>query len=139
MPLYREAGDCFRRSLPAHDFRFAALFNNMAAAFQCCGDFDRAEEHIRMAIGVLEKHPHHPDMATSYVNLAQLFAEQDAADPRIGECPDKAMETLDDPEMVWDGYYAHTVRKCAGGFAALGRPDLGAELEERAALLYEGT
>ena len=139
LPYYQEAYGCFLRSLPAQDFRFAALFNNMAAAFQRCGAFDRAEEHIRMAIGVLEKRPHHPDVATSYVNLAQLYAAQDGTDPRIGECLDRAMEALDDPEMIWDGYYAHTARKCAGGFAALGQPDRGAELEERAALLYEGT
>ena len=49
------------------------------------------------------------------------------------------MKTLDDPEMIWDGYYAHTARKCAGGFAARGQTDRGTELEERAALLYEGT
>ena len=139
MPLYREAHDAFRRSLPAGDYRFAALFNNMAAALQRSGALDRAEEHIRMAIGVLEKLPHHPDVATSYVNLAQLYAAVDPADPRIGECLDTAMAVLDDPEMIWDGYYAHTARKCAGGFTALGREAQGAELEERAALLYEGT
>ena len=139
MPLYQEAYGCFLRSLPPEDYRFAALFNNMASAFQRRGDYARAEEHIRMAMGVLEKHPHHPDMATSYVNLAALYAEQDREDPRIGECLDEAMKTLDDPEMLWDGYYAHTARKCAGGFNALGQPDRGTELEERAALLYEGT
>ena len=85
MPLYREAHDCFRRSLPAGDYRFAALFNNMAAALQRSGAFDRAEEHISMAIGVLERLPHHPDVATSYINLAQLYADVDPADPRIGE------------------------------------------------------
>ena len=92
-----------------------------------------------MAVGVLEKHPHHPDVATSYVHLAQLCAERDGADPRIGECLDAAMAALDDPEMIWNGYYAHTARKCAGGFAALGQGEWAAELEERAVLLYEGT
>ena len=139
LPYYQEAYGCYLRSLKPEDYRYAALFNNMAAAFQRCGAFDRAEEHIRMAIGVLEKRPHHPDLATSYVNLAQLYAEQNPADPRIGECLDAAMAALDDPEMIWDGYYAHTARKCAGGFAALGQTDRGTELEERAALLYEGT
>jgi len=139
LPFYQEAWGCFLRSLPAADFRFAALFNNMAAAFQACGAMDRAEEHIRMAVGVLEKLPHHPDMATSYVNLAQLYAGQDRTDPRVEACLDRAMAALDDPEMIWDGYYAHTVRKCAGGFRDLGRPAEADELEERAKLLYEGT
>ena len=139
LPLYREALDCLARSLPEGDFRLAALYNNMAAAFRACGAPDRAEEHIRRALAVLEWLPHHPDVATSYVNLAQLYAAGDRADPRIGECLDKAMAALDDPEMLWDGYYAHTARKCAGGFRDLGRPGEAGELEERAALLYEGT
>ena len=139
LPYYQEAYGCFLRSLKPEDYRYAALFNNMASAFQACGAFDRAEEHILMAIGVLEKLDHHPDVATSYVNLAQLYASQNRDDPRIGECLDAAMAALDDPEMIWDGYYAHTARKCAGGFAALGQGERAAELEERAVLLYEGT
>ena len=139
LPYYQEAWGCYLRSLGADDLRFAALFNNMAAAFESRGAFDRAEEHIRMALSVLEKHPHHPDVATSYVNLAQLYARRDPADHRVGECLDAAMAALDDPETVWDGYYAHTARKCAGGFDDLGQRDRGNELRERADILYEGT
>jgi hypothetical protein len=49
------------------------------------------------------------------------------------------MDVFDDPQTVWDGYYAHTVRKCAGAFRDLGYAAEGRELEERAALIYEGT
>jgi len=139
MPLYRQAQECYRRAVPAGDFRIAALCNNMASAHQTMGEYALAEELIQKAVAVLKGLAHHPDVATSYVNLAQLYAAQDTADPRIGECLDAAMAALDDPEAVWDGYYAHTARKCAGGFAALGRGEQARELEERAALIYEGT
>ena len=139
LPFYQEAFGCYLRSLSPEDYRFAALFNNMAAAFEGCGAFDRAEEHMRMALDVLKKQPHHPDVATTYVHLAQLYAGRDGADSRIGECLNEAMAALDDPEMIWDGYYAHKARKCAGGFAALGRREQAEDLEERAALVYEGT
>ena len=139
LPLYREAESCYRRSLGASDFRLAALYNNMAFAWAGAGDPARGEEMIRRAMGVLSGIPHHPDMGTSWVNLALLYAGTDPSDPRIGDCLDRAMVCFDDPETVWDGYYAHTVRKCAGAFTDLGKPEQGSDLLERAELIYEGT
>ncbi len=139
LDVYREAESCYRRALGSGDVRLAALNNNMAFAFAGCGENARAEGKIKEAVAILEKLPHHPDLGTSYVNLALLYAGTDAADPRIGECLDKAEACFDDPEMIWDGYYAHTARKCAGGFAALGRQKEADELEERAEMIYAGT
>ena len=139
VPIYQKAYGCYLRRLDAGDYRFAALFNNLSASLADCGEFSQAEEHIRMAISVLEKLGHHPDLGTSYVNLAQLYARQDREDERVNECLDKAMACFDDPEMRWDGYYAHTAQKCAGAFAALGRQADADELEERAEMIYEGT
>ena len=134
--VFQQAEILFRRALGAADHRLASLYNNMAFA---CGDTDRAEAYIRRAMEILAKLPHHPDMGTSWLNLAQLYAAADPADPRIGECLSSAMACFDDPEAVWDGYYAHTVRKCAAGFAAMGLEAEAADLEERAELIYEGT
>lgn len=139
LPYYQEAYGCYLGRLAPEDERFAALFNNMAAAFQACGAWDRAEEHLRMALSVLEKHPHHLDVATTYVNLAQLCAARDPADGRAEDCLRRALERLDDPEAVWNDYYAHTCRKCAGAFGALGWRETEQDLRERAEMVYEGT
>lgn len=115
------------------------MFNNMAAALQALGETEKAEEYMRWALAVLALGPLGPDTATTWVNLAQLQAGRPDGAGAAAECLERAMECLDDPELVWDGYYAHTARKCAGAFAALGRRDLARELEERAAIIVEGT
>ncbi len=139
LALFDEAEACFRRGLPRGDLLFAALYNNMASACEALGDYAAAERRYKLAGEILDGYPGHPDKGTYYVNLAQLYARQDRGDPRVGECLTHAMEVFDDPQTVWDGYYAHTVRKCAGAFRDLGYAPEGAELEERAALIYEGT
>ena len=139
LPLYEQAERSLRQVLPPGDRAFAALYNNAAACLESLGDFPGAEREYRAALGIWTRYPHEPDEAVSYVNLAQLWYGQDPADPRVGEALGRAMELLDDPEMLWDGYYAHTAQKCAGAFAAMGREDLARELRERAEILYEGT
>ena len=109
--LYKQAETLLRAALPRGDFRLAALCNNLSSA----------------------------DSALGRVNLAQLYASEDPGDPRIGDCLQQALAWLDQPEMTWNEYYAHTARKCAGGFEALGRRDEAAELRERAELIYAGT
>lgn len=138
LPYYQEAFGCYIRGLSPADERFAALFNNMASAFQAVGAYERAEEHMKMAMDVLEKKPHHVDIATTWVNLAQLYARW-GRPAAMTEALERAMERFDDPEVLWNDYYAHTCRKCAGAFGALGRPDWERELQERADMVYEGT
>ena len=139
LPLYKEAESLLRAALPRGDFRLAALFNNLSSACSALGRFKEAEQNLLAAMDELRRSPFHPDVATSYVNLAQLYAGQNPRDQRIDGCLKRAMEWLDQPEMVWNEYYAHTARKCAGGFEGLGRLAEAAELRERADLIYEGT
>ena len=138
MPLYEEALSCYRAVLPEGDYLFAALYNNMASAWSSLGDRDRAEKCMLRALDVLKALSHHADLATTYVNLAQFYAFDGRAE-EADRCLNAAMEAFDDPEMVWDGYYAHTAQKCAGAFASLGRKQEASELRERVKLIYEGT
>ena len=138
LPLYTQAERCYMAVLTPRDRAFAALYNNVGGCLEGMGDFPGAEREYKRALGILENYPHKPDRPVSDVNLAQLFAARDPADPRVGECLDRAMELLDDPELLWDGYYAHTARKCAPAFEALGRADLADDLRERAAIIDEG-
>ena len=138
LPLYTQAERCYMAVLPPRDRAFAALYNNVAGCLEGMGDPVGAEREYKRALNILENYPHEPDQTVSYVNLAQLYAARDPSDPRVGENLDRAMELFNDPEMLWDGYYAHTTRKCAPAFEALGRPDEAAELRERAEIVYEG-
>ena len=139
LEVYGRAEVLLRSSLPRGDFRVAALYNNMSSAWAALKQWERAENCLLQAMDILRVTPFHPDVATSWVNLAQLYAASDPEDGRVGTCLDRAMDWLDQPEMRWDDYYAHTAEKCAGGFEALGRPKEAAELRERAEWIHEGT
>ena len=137
LPLYREAETLYNAVLDPGDALFAALCNNMSAAYRALGDLGSAEACLQRAEKILMGIPHHPDLATTRVNLAQIFALGDDGTQRVREALDRAWEAFDDPETVWDGYYAHTAVKCAGAFEDLGQPDRAEELRERAELIYE--
>ncbi len=139
LEVYKEACRIYSRRIPAYDEHFASLYNNMASAYDRTSDFEDAEKYYKAAISVLDKHKSQNcvlDKAVSYLNLAQLYNAQDAEDKRTKECADEAMKILDSEDIERDFYYAHTARKCAGGFSYLGYFLFASELNERADKYY---
>lgn len=132
---YEEAFRCYSAALAPDDSRFAALMNNMAAAYAASGQQEQAMRYYRGALRVLEHSGGSPDTAVTHVNLAQLYAETDPAAAR--EELAQALASLDNPDLIWDGYYAYTCRKCAAAFAAFGMEDAVREMEERADIVHE--
>ncbi len=135
---YAEAFRCYGAHLDPTDARFAGLLNNMAGAYAASGNFKSAEDHYLRALDVLKSCGNLMDSAVTYVNLAQLYASADPADPVIQATLDCAMDCFDSPEAVRDGYYAHTCRKCASAFGAFGRPETEKDLNARADTYYAG-
>lgn len=135
---YAEAFRCYGAHLAPDDLRFAGLLNNMAAAYADNGEIRHAEAYYNKALDVLKIHKNLMDAAVTHINLAQLYHRSDPADPRIGEALDRAMACFDDPDVTYDGYYAHTCRKCASAFGFFGRPGDEDELNSRADALYAG-
>ena len=135
---YAEAFRCYGAHLDPSDGRFAGLFNNMAAAYAARGDLKSAETHYLKALDVLKACGDLMDAAVTYVNLAQLYAGADPADPMVEVSLDCAMDCFDSPDAVRDGYYAHTCRKCASAFGAFGRPETEKDLDSRADSYYAG-
>lgn len=139
LPLFREAESLYAAALAPDHPRFAALYNNMAAALDALRRPDEAERYICRALAIQKKRPDDLDLAVTYVNLAQHYAALNASDVRIGACLDKAMERMDSPDTVWEYYYAHTARKIAPALEAFGRVAAAQDLRERADIIYEGT
>ena len=135
---YAEAFRCYGAHLDPMDPRFAGLLNNMAGAYAASGNFKSAEDHYLRALDVLKACGNLMDSAVTYVNLAQLYASADPADPMIQATLDCAMDCFDSPDAVRDGYYAHTCRKCASAFGAFGRPETEKDLNARADSWYAG-
>ena len=135
---FNAAQQCYQRALPEDDLRFAALFNNMASLCEKQGDFSRAEEYYLRALDILTATGKLMDTAVTYINLAQLYANKDESDPLVKIMLDAASGCFDHPDAVRDGYYAHTCKKCASLFGALGRGDFENELLRRAEQIYAG-
>lgn len=141
IPWYEKAEKIYNRSLQEGDYRFAGLYNNLALAWTDLGQYERALLYYNRALGLLEKLPgSFGELAVTWVNLACLWekkeADLDRREERTGDCLDRAMACLDDPEAVRDGYYAFTCRKCAPTFGYFGRFLAERELKERAEAIY---
>ncbi len=150
MPLYERAWRAYNGNLDPGDYRFAGLSNNMALTCVDMGDYVRAGKYYQTAMNIMKNLPRGSmEMAVTYVNLACMYdawghrsdLEGDEAAPtdwdsRIWSCLDTAMEYLNDPEAVRDGYYAFTCSKCAGTFGYFGQFRRKKELETRAKEIY---
>ena len=137
LEIYRQAEQHYNGVLNKDDYLWAGLFNNMASVYLAKKDFSAAENCYFQALDILKSQEKFADCAVSCLNLAQVYAARDKHDPLISTMLESAMEFLDLPALPRDGYYAHTCKKCAPGFAALGRLDLENELESRAKEIYE--
>ena len=138
LELYERSYQNYTRHLPCGDERFAGLFNNMASVYMSKGLLKKAEEFYLKALELLNEKGSFMDAAVTCLNLAQLyrcFPDEALTDAMVRA----SMEHFDAPGVERGGYYAHTCRKCASGFGALGYTGLEAELKERADRYYAGT
>lgn len=138
LSLYAESARIYERHLAPEDWRFAGLYNNMAAAYSEKGDHKLAEKCYLRALDVLKVCGNLMDSAVTCLNLAQLYRRWNNDALLIEGMLECAKECFDAPEVPRDGYYAHTCCKCASGFGALGRSDIESELKKRAELYYAG-
>lgn len=132
---YTDACRCYAAHLPPEDMRYAGLYNNMAAAYADTGEVTHAKAYYLKALEILGAHNDmyscRLDMAVTYLNLALLCSGTEPESESAGEYAEKATEMLDDCYSEADGYYAHTIEKCAGGFDALGYFVYAETLRER--------
>ena len=124
LPLYERARTIYEAKLPAGDARLGGLYNNMALTMTELGDYGRAEDLFRAALGVMEQmRGGEADMAITYCNLADLASAQlgaEAGEEQITADLERAIALLDSKMLPRDGYYAFVCEKCAPTFAHYG-------------------
>jgi tetratricopeptide (TPR) repeat protein len=138
LSLYGESSRIYQKHLAGDDKLKAGLFNNMAAAYVETGRFKEAEQHYLNALEILQKQGELMDSAVTFLNLAQLYRSWNNDPLLIRGMVECAMECFDSPQAQRDAYCAHTCRKCASGFGALGYGDIENELNSRADRYYAG-
>lgn len=125
MQYYEKARVVYEKHLEKDDFRLAGLYNNMATAFQELKDYDSAIASYEKAISVLKSKEICGEIAVSYVNLANLYFDRDAALGSIDfskseEYMNLAFEVLSSGNLKKDGNFAFICTKCAPAFGFFG-------------------
>ena len=140
MPYYMRAKKVLEENLPSDSYLLAALFNNMASAYDELDVFEKAEECYRAAIRILAKSVDNDgEIAVSYVNLAHLYYDRDKTDPRIASLLETAWSYLMSERLPHDGNYAFICSKCAPSFGFFGYFARETALRRAAEEIYAGT
>ena len=138
LPIFRHVCRVYADELDPQDYRFAGLYNNMANAHAALGETEQAEGLFHAALRILENlESGGCETAVTLCSLAELYDAADPEDGRIAEVLERAWETLDDPALRRDGYYAFMASKCVPVFDRLGFFLYANDLKERIRDIHE--
>lgn len=72
--LYRQALQIYERLLPAEDYRWASLYNNMSIMLEKAGENEEAAGSAKKALAIIEKQEgNEAQTATTLTNLAMVY------------------------------------------------------------------
>lgn len=72
--LYRQAMQIYERLLPAEDYRWASLYNNMSIMLEKAGENEEAAQSAKKALAIIEKQEgNEAQTATTLTNLAMVY------------------------------------------------------------------
>ncbi|MBQ3792537.1 MAG: hypothetical protein II797_05505 [Clostridia bacterium] len=108
---YSDAFRSWGTILDPADERFAALFNNMAGAYEASGETEYAKTYYLRAIYILENKGACPDLAVSYVNLAKLLFDCGEEEETVKKNVMRALQILLEEAKEKNAYFAYTCRK----------------------------
>ncbi len=141
LKYYEIARDVYERQLPADDWRLAGYHNNYATALADLGKFDDAREHYMKALAILKAQDNINEVAITYVNLAKLCDDENAAmgkddDGGADEYIELAYAALMSANALQNGPHASVCMKVADACGYHGYFLYKKELEDRARAIY---
>lgn len=121
LPYYYMASRAYSNTIPADDYRFASLFNNLASCLDALGRYEEALQYYKMALSIVKDNSLTPiEAAITYVNIAELYDKYDPDSSEIENCISKCMGIFADPDVPRDEYYSYHAKGCAKGIDRLG-------------------
>lgn len=136
---YEKAFDIYSDRLCSDDYNFAALYNNMALAFEDIGLFDEAENSYKIAVKILRADGEHDaEIAVSLINLAHLYDKAGYNTGALYKLLDDAWKILNGDYLEKNGNFAFVCSKCAPSFEYFDQEDRGKYLKSEADRIYEG-
>lgn len=91
LDFYNQSLKIYESNISPDDYRFASIHNNIALLYQEMGDFEKAVEHLREALSIIEKiEGAEIEVATTYSNLAASLLELDHTFHSKGDVPGRS-------------------------------------------------
>lgn len=133
LPYFYMASRAYSNTIPADDYRFASLYNNLASCLDALGRDEEALKYYKAALSIVKDNTLTPiEAAITYVNIAELYDKIDSSSSEIENCINKCMEIFADPDVPRDEYYSYHAKSCARGIDRLGFFKDARELYRRA-------
>lgn len=131
LDFYHQVFKIYENNIPAGDYRFASLNNNIALLYQEMGDFEKAAEHLKQALSIIEKiEGAEIEIATTYSNLAASLLELDRVDEAI-KYLDMALDTYRKDE-VKNFHYSGALSAMAAAQCKIGQYEKAVPLYQEA-------
>ena len=93
--LYRQAMQIYERLLPAEDYRWASLYNNMSIMLEKAGENEEAAESAKRALAIIEKQEgNEAQTATTLTNLALVYFKL-SENEEAKQCLERAIDLFE--------------------------------------------
>ena len=96
--FYMQIFPLYEKHLPAGDYRFASLYNNMSLLFQETEEYERSAEYLGKALAILNKLPDREyEIAVTHANMASTLckiAETEQAEDIAAEALEEAEQAI---------------------------------------------
>ncbi|MCI8956255.1 MAG: DUF4125 family protein [Eubacterium sp.] len=131
LKCYKETFHIYENNIPAGDYRFASLNNNIALLYQEMGNFQMAVNHLRAALSIIEKiHGEEIAVAITQSNLGASLLELGEVNEAI-KYLEKSLDTYRKDE-VKDFHYSAALSAMAAAKCRQGLYHQAVELYEEA-------
>lgn len=131
LDFYEEVFQIYEKNIPAGDYRLASLNNNIALLYQEMGDFEKAVEHLKKALDIIQKiEGTEIEVATTYSNLAASLLELNQINEAV-EYLEKAL-TIYRKDKVKNFHYSAALSAMAAAQCKLGEYEKAVPLYEEA-------
>ena len=130
--FYRQAVQIYERLLPAEDYRWAGLYNNMSIMLEKAGENREAVDCAKKALAIIEKQEgNEPQTATTLTNLALVYFKL-SENEEAKSCLSRAIALFEQGEGAPNEHYSGALAGMGEAYFRDGEYEKSLDIYERA-------
>ena len=130
--FYRQAVQIYERLLPAEDYRWAGLYNNMSIMLEKAGENREAVDCAKKALAIIEKQEgNEAQTATTLTNLALVYFKL-SENEEAKSCLSRAIALLEQGEGAPNEHYSGALAGMGEAYFRDGEYEKSLDIYERA-------